>query len=143
MPAQCPTCARFLAKAFVEGLEVEPAVCPKCETLLTAEQFGGEPAPPQAPTGRDEEPAAAAELRNEVTDELAGWDTGADVVDLDHHRGHDAPSDLAIVAGAGAFGLVAGAVVSARRGRGGVLGLLAGVLAAAVARRIWVLEDQG
>lgn len=153
-PAQCPECGRFLSTTFIASLTVESADCPKCETLLTAAQFGLDQAPGvTTPKDRDEEPAQAAELRPEppvdmptpvpVRDVLADWDRGdASVRDLAAHGGRGAPPDAAIVGGAGAAGLLLGVLVSERRGRGGLVGLLIGVLAAAAARRVWVLDDQ-
>lgn len=164
-PKQCPECGRFLSRAFIASLKVETAPCPKCATPLPAALFGV-PEADVAPTGRDEEPANAAQLRAEtpmmsedLTDPpppppptvasstpasppastLAGWD---DHETLEPSAG-GAPPDAAIVAGAGVFGALVGMLVASRRGRGGLLGLIAGVLAAAVARRVWELDDQG
>lgn len=39
MPPQCSSCGRFLSNAFVQGLLIEPAACPRCATTLTADQF--------------------------------------------------------------------------------------------------------
>ncbi len=60
-PAQCPECARFLSKAFVASLDDGEQPCPKCETLLGASQFGGEPEADTttAPAVADEESDAA------------------------------------------------------------------------------------
>lgn len=154
-PAQCPECGRFLSKTFVASLTVESADCPKCETLLTATQFGLDQSEGvTTPKDRDEEPAQAAALRAEppvatpspapVREVLADWDQGgASVHDLDAHRGgNGAPPDAAILGGAGVAGLLVGLVVSDRRGRGGLIGLILGLLAAAVAKKVWVLDDQ-
>ncbi len=154
-PAQCPECGRFLSKTFIAGLTVESADCPKCETLLTAMQFGLDQAEGvTTPKDRDEEPAQAAALREAppvatpapppLGDPLADWDRGgASVHDLAAHRaGNGAPPDAAILGGAGAAGLLLGLLVSDRRGRGGLIGLLIGLLAAALARKVWVLDDQ-
>jgi hypothetical protein len=136
-PAQCPECGRFLSKTFVTGLAVEPAPCPKCATELTAAHFEDLLGQAAAPDGPVEEPAGAAELREEQPtvpaqdrsvrppdldpgtvgagerDPLAGWDEG-DVVELERFRdGVEPPPEIAIIAGAAAAGAVAGAVVAA------------------------------
>ena len=168
-PAQCPECGRFLATGFVQNLVTEPADCPKCGQRLSAAHFPEELGQAAAPDGPVEEPAAAAELRDDTTpdpddlsvrppdldpgdvrrtddgghDPLQGWDVGdADVRELDRVRaGRRPPPDGAIVAGAGVAGTVVGALVADRRGRGAVLGLTAGLMAAAVARQVWRLPD--
>ena len=167
-PAQCPECGRFLARGFVQNLATEPADCPKCGFRLSSAHFPevlGQAAAPDAPA---EEPAAAAELRDDTTpdpdpasvrppdldpgevrvgddgrpDPLEGWDRDADVVELDRFRaGRRPPPDGAIVAGAGAAGALVGALTSRRRGTGAALGLAAGVAAAAVARQVWRLPE--
>lgn len=166
-PAQCPECGRFLAKDFVQNLVTEPTDCPKCGIRLSAAHFPEELGQAAAPDGPVEEPAAAAQLRDEATpdpdpasvrppdldpgqvrlgadgrrDPLAGWDrTDADVVELDDFRvGRQPPPDGAIVAGAGAAGALVGALVAPRRLTGAALGLAAGVSAAAMARQVWRL----
>jgi hypothetical protein len=145
-PSQCPQCGRFLSRDFVLGLATEPAPCPKCELLLSSAQFPevlGAAAEPDAP---DEEPAGAAEVRAEVADAdpdpLDGWDEpGGQVVDLDRFRQEAPPADAVILAGTGLFGAVVGALVSERRGRGALLGLLVGLGAAATARQVWKLPE--
>lgn len=168
-PAQCPECGRFLAKGFVQALATEPADCPKCGVRLSPAQFPdvlGQAAAPDAPA---EEPAEAAELRDDTMpdadpasvrppdldpgdvrvgddgrrDPLEGWDRpGADVVELDRFRsGRRPPPDGAIVAGAGVAGAVVGALVSRRRGTGATVGLVAGIAAGAAARQVWRLPD--
>lgn len=164
-PAQCPECGRFLARAFVQNLVTEPADCPKCGTRLSPAHFPGELGQAAEPAGPVEEPAAAAELRQDATadpdarsvrppdldpgdvrdnghrDPLETWDrVGADVVELDRFRaGRQPPPDGAIVAGAGVAGAAIGALVARRRGAGAAVGLAAGVTAAAVARQVWRL----
>lgn len=168
-PAQCPECGRFLAKDFVRTLATEPAECPKCGLRLSAAHFPDELGQAAAPSGPVEEPAAAAELRDDTTpdpddlsvrppdldpgdvrttedggrDPLQGWDPpDADVVRLDQFRaGRRPPPDGAIVAGAGLAGALVGVLVADRRGRGAMVGLAAGVAAAAVARQVWTLPD--
>lgn len=170
-PAQCPECGRFLAAAFVQGLATEPADCPKCGVRLTPAHFAAELGQASAPDAPDEEPAAAAELRDDAppdpgpadasvrppdldpgqvrTDEqgrrdpLDGWDRrDADVVELDRFRaGRQPPPDAAVVAGAAATGAVLGLLLSRRRGTGAVVGLLAGVAAGAAARQVWRLPE--
>lgn len=66
-PAQCPECGRFLAAAFVQNLVTEPADCPKCGTRLSPAHFPEELGQAAAPDGPAEEPAAAAELRDDAT----------------------------------------------------------------------------
>lgn len=168
-PAQCPECGRFLAKGFVQNLVTEPAECPKCGLRLSAAHFPDELGQAAAPDGPVEEPAAAAELRDDTTpdpdelsvrppdldpgdvrrsddgsrDPLQGWDAPeADVLDLERFRaGRRPPPDGAIVAGAGAAGALVGLLVADRRGRGAMLGLAAGVAAAAAARQVWTLPE--
>lgn len=166
--AQCPECGRFLSKGFVAGLAVEPAACPKCETELTAAHFPDELGQAAAPEGPTEEPAGAAEVRQEYPDApaadasvrppdlepgdvrvddvgqkdpLAGWDE--DVVELDRFRSANAqPPDAAIVAGAAAAGAVIGALLAdERRVAGAGLGALLGAAAGAAARQVWRLPD--
>lgn len=166
-PAQCPECGRFLAKGFVQNLATEASDCPKCGTRLSAAQFPDELGQAAAPDGPVEEPAAAAELRDDTTpdpddlsvrppdldpgdvrasadgDPLQGWDPpDADVVELDRFRaGRRPPPDGAIVAGAGVAGALVGALVADRRVRGATLGLVVGLAAAATARQVWTLPD--
>lgn len=163
-PAQCPECGRFLARSFVLGLATQPEECPKCGTRLSSAHFPqdlGQAAAPEAPS---EEPAAAADLRDEVPpdpgpdavrppdldpdavgapsaapDPLAGWDRPGQA-DLAVER-HEPPPDAAILAGTGVVGAVIGALLSHRRANGAAWGLLVGVLAAAVARQVWRLPD--
>jgi len=150
-PSQCPQCGRFLSRDFVLGLATEAAPCPKCELLLSPAQFpdvlgaAAEPDAP-APDASDEEPAGAAEVRSEVAgtdrDPLDGWDEpGGQVVDLERFRQEAPPADAVILAGTGLFGAVVGALVSQRRGRGALVGLLVGLGAAATARQVWKLPE--
>ncbi len=168
-PAQCPECGRFLAKAFVQNLATEPADCPKCGLRLSSAHFPEVLGQAASPEGPSEEPAGAAELRDDTTpdpddlsvrppdldpgqvrttddggrDPLQGWDPpDADVVALDQFRaGRQPPPDAAILAGAGLAGAVAGALVADRRGTGVAVGLAIGVAAGAVARQVWRLPD--
>lgn len=142
-PVQCPECGRFLANAFVMGLLTEPNDCPKCGTRLSAANFPDKLGQAAAPDGPAEEPAAAAELRSDEPppatpgDPLWDWDGGG--------PNQAAPSepvpDAAVIAGSGAAGALLGALLSRRRVSGAVMGLLWGVLAAAVARQVWRLPD--
>jgi hypothetical protein len=146
-PSQCPQCGRFLSRDFVLGLATEASPCPKCDAVLSPAQFPevlGAAAVPDAP---DEEPAGAAQVRAEVAktdpDPLAGWDEpGGQVVDLERFRQEAPPADAVILAGTGLFGAVVGALVSERRGRGALVGLLVGLGAAATARQVWKLPDE-
>jgi hypothetical protein len=154
LPAQCPDCARFLAKAFVAGLAAEPAPCPKCGTELTAVMFSesapeafpaaATPAADDAPSVRPPDLAWDA-VQGDDRDPLAGWDTGAGgaIFDLADYRDRrlQPPPDGAIVLGAGLFGAIFGAFLTRRRGVGALLGLLLGVLGAGAARQVWKLED--
>ena len=168
-PAQCPECGRFLAKAFVQNLATEPADCPKCGIRLSPAHFPDELGQAASPEGPSEEPAGAAELRDDTTpdpddlsvrppdldpgtvrtagegdgDPLRGWDAPeADVVELDRFRaGRQPPPDGAVVAGAGLAGALVGALVADRRGVGVAVGLGVGVAAAAVARQVWRLPE--
>jgi hypothetical protein len=145
-PSQCPQCGRFLSRDFVLGLATEPAPCPKCELLLSPAQFPEVLGAAAAPDGPIEEPVGAAEVRAEVTgadaEPLEGWDDpGGQVVDLDRFRQEAPPADAIILAGTGLFGAVVGALVSERRGRGALIGLLVGLAAAAKARQVWKLPE--
>lgn len=166
-PAQCPECGRFLARGFVQALVTQPADCPKCGVRLSPAHFPEELGQAAAPDGAVEEPAGAAELRDDAMpdagsvrppdldpgdvgagagrgrDPLEGWDRpGADVVDLDDFRaGRRPPPDGAIVAGAGLAGALLGAILARRALRGVLLGLLGGIVAAATARQVWRLPD--
>lgn len=75
-------------------------------------------------------------------DVLAGWDTDVDAADLARWQVDRPPfpTDLVVVAGAKVLGAAIGAAVDRRRGRGLVLGAVAGLTVAVVARRIWRLE---
>jgi hypothetical protein len=134
VPQQCPECARFLSKSFVEGLATAPAPCPKCAAPLTAELFSPAESD-RPPAGPDRSPAGSALDADAPRDVLAGWDRDdEEVVDMARwrrdHRGL-APEALAVVAaGAAALGAAAGASMSRdSRGRGAFLGV---VLAAVV-----------
>ena len=153
LPAQCPDCARFLAKAFVAGLAEEPAPCPKCGIELTAAMFTESaddtvPAAAAAAAADDPPSVRPPDLAWEAVqvddrEPLAGWDTGGAVFDLADYRERrlQPPPDGAIVLGAGLFGALLGALLSRRRGLGALLGLLLGVLGAGTARQVWKLED--
>ena len=103
------------------------------------------PADPVATTDASVRPPdlEPASVRGDDRDVLAGWDVDADVAELTRWQAdrRPFPTDTVVVFGAGAVGALAGAVVGARRGRGALRGLAVGVLAAAVARRVWRLQD--
>lgn len=160
-PAQCPQCGRFLARSFILGLATEPQACPKCGFRLSSANFPdelGQAATPEAPA---EEPARAAELREDAPadpgpatvrppdldpdavgaptaapDPLADWDRTTPAP-----QGHEPPPDAAILAGTGLTGVLLGALLARRRGQGALLGGLIGLIAAAIARQVWRLPD--
>lgn len=77
---------------------------------------------------------APADVRE---DPLDGWDVDGPPPVRDEAP---FPTDTVVVAGAGLAGLLGGLLLGGeRRGRGAVLGLIAGVAAASVVRRIWRL----
>lgn len=161
-PAQCPQCGRFLARSFILGLATEVEDCPTCGMRLSSAHFPdelGQAATPEAPA---EEPARAAELREDAPpdpgpatvrppdldpdtvgaspaspDPLADWDRTAPTAAGDH----DPPPDAAILAGTGLAGVLLGALLARQRGRGALLGGLLGLIAAAVARQVWRLPE--
>ena len=160
-PAQCPQCGRFLARSFILGLATEAADCPKCGMRLSSAHFPDELGQAATSEALAEEPARAAELREDAPpdpgpatvrppdldpdavgapaspDPLADWDRrGSTVPDS-----HDPPPDAAILAGTGLTGVLLGALLARRRGRGALLGGLLGVIAAAVARQVWRLPE--
>lgn len=160
-PTQCPQCGRFLARSFILGLATEAQDCPKCGTRLSSAHFPQELGQAAAPEAPAEEPARAAELREDAPpdpgpdtvrppdldpdavgastaapDPLADWDRTAP-----SHLVQDPPPDGAILAGSGLAGLLLGAVLARRRGRGALLGALLGLVAAAIARQVWRLPD--
>jgi hypothetical protein len=81
-------------------------------------------------------------VRDEARDVLAGWDVGAGAAELGRWREDHPPfpTDTVLVAGAGAFGALVGALRWPHRGRNAVFGALTGVLVAAVVRQVWRLE---
>lgn len=84
------------------------------------------------------------EVRDPTLDVLAGWDVGADAAQVAAWRQdrRPFPADTVAVVGGGAAGLVAGLVIAPQhRVRGASLGLLAGVIVAAVVRQIWLLRN--
>ncbi|MFA9447019.1 hypothetical protein [Egicoccus sp. AB-alg6-2] len=75
-------------------------------------------------------------------DVLAGWDTDVDVADLARWQVDRAPfpTDAVVVVGAKVAGALIGAAVDQRRGRGFVVGAMAGLAAGVVTRRLWRLD---
>lgn len=145
-PTQCPECGRFLKKVLVAGLEQASAPCPGCSVQLTAAMFllseDDSVRPPDLAPDEVRDPPAATAPGSVDGDVLAGWDTGVDAAEIASWRKdrRPFPTDTIVIAGAGAAGLLIGMFVrSDRRGSGAVLGLLAGVVGAAVVRRIWRL----
>jgi hypothetical protein len=135
-PKQCPNCGRFLKNALVDALAEGPQPCPGCTEPLTSDQFDEEASvrPPDL---------TPAEVRDDASDVLEGWDRDADAAEIaawDRDQ-PPFPTDAAVVAGSGLVGALLGAVATPRRVRGALIGGLLGVLVAAVARRIWQLPD--
>ncbi len=148
-PRKCPECGRFLKNALVDDLVRAPVPCPKCGVELTAEMFGlaAEPAA-AAPAVPSPATAAAASIRppdlrpdtvRDRQDPLAGWDVGVPPPVVEDRRPF--PTDTVLVAAGAVVGGVAGTLATDRRARGGVLGALAGLVAAGVVRRVWLLPD--
>ena len=75
-------------------------------------------------------------------DVLAGWDTDVDAADLSRWQVDRPPfpTDTVVVVGAKLAGAILGAALDRRRGRGAVLGAMAGLVTAVVARRLWRLD---
>ena len=161
-PAQCPQCGRFLARSFVLGLATEAEDCPKCGMRLSSAHFPDELGQAAAPEAPAEEPARAAELREDAPpdpgldtirppdldpdavgaptaapDPLADWDRTVPL----GPGSHEPPPDAAILAGTGLTGVLLGALLAHRRGRGALLGGLLGLIAVAIARQVWRLPD--
>lgn len=133
MPAQCPSCGRFLSNDLVAGLSDDEAPCPKCGTMLTASMFDDD---------QTLEPPAEATTAP-ADDPLEGWDSGApEVVDLAPVR-PGRSDDGAVLVAAGVVGVLVGALLgrSGARRRWAMLGGLVGVVLAAVRRRLWELES--
>jgi hypothetical protein len=113
---------------------------------------GGPPEPDPSDPGGPPEPVpmsvrppdlAPETVREAEVDVLAGWDVGADADEVASWQTDERPfpTDTVVVAGAGVLGALLGAAVGReRRGRGAVGGALLGVLAAALARRVWRLS---
>lgn len=160
-PVQCPNCGRFLKNAFVASLAEAAAPCPGCEQQLRPEMFGEDPSGPLSPTeraeqelhhdprperGADEAPSVRppdlepADVRDD--DVLRGWDAGEAVRAAGPSEDRAPfPIDTVVVAGAGVAGLLVGVALGRdRRVAAGAGGAAAGMLAGAVARRIWRLE---
>jgi hypothetical protein len=89
-------------------------------------------------------PDLVPETVRDTPDVLAGWDLGADAAEHARWRRDQRPfpTDTVVVLGAAVLGAAAGGVAWERRRAAGVcLGGVGGLLAAAVVRRIWRLED--
>lgn len=169
-PTQCPECGRFLKDALVAALEHEPQPCPGCGIELTAamlaegatepddaapaeptdttepagdvpaEQGGDRAGAPSSVRPPDLSPRAVREVG---TDALDGWDIGVDPSEVAAWRRDDRPfpTDTVVVLAGGAAGALLGGGLWARhRVSGAAIGALAGLVVAAVSRRIWRLE---
>jgi hypothetical protein len=139
VPLRCPECGRFLSNEFVQGLIAEPGPCPRCETVLDADQFHGTAplihAPePLAESVRPPDLPADEVVPPEERDVLAGWDT-------DEHPERMVAAPLgaaAAIVGAGVIGgLVGGLAARRHRSAGAVIGTLAGATAAIVSSRVF------
>jgi hypothetical protein len=126
--------------AAQEPAAQEPAVQePEREVLVTS--------PPPA-DGVDDRQADASVRPPDLApdtvrdDVLAGWDVGVGPTQMARWREdrRPFPTDTVVVAGAAAAGLVVGAVLDDRHGRGAAIGTVVGGVAGAATRRIWRLE---
>lgn len=153
-PKQCPNCGRFLKNVLVEALEDGPQPCPGCAEPLTPDLLGrdsgtvADGAGHRAGSGDGGASVRPPDLdpgdvRDDASDVLEGWDRGADAAEIATWNEDHAPLpvDAIVVGGSGLVGALLGAVLLRRRVRGALVGGLFGVLAAAVARRIWRLPD--
>lgn len=142
-PKQCPNCSRFLRNALVDGLVDGPAPCPGCDEELTAELFA---APATGPAD-DAEPSVRPpdlppdQVRDDASDVLAGWDRGAGAAEIASwtQDRRPFPTDTVVVVSGAVAGALLGAALTPRRGRGALLGGVAGLLGAAGIRRVWQL----
>jgi hypothetical protein len=122
------------------GAQEPGAQDPERELLVTS-------AP--APAGVDDRPADASVRPPDLApdtvrdDVLAGWDVGVGPTQMTRWREdrRPFPTDTVVVAGAAAAGLVVGAVLDDRHGRGAAIGTVVGGVAGAAARRIWRLDS--
>lgn len=99
---------------------------------------GGDALPSVRPPDLD--PSA---VRAPGEDVLAGWDEGVTVDEVGSWRvdRRPFPTDVVVVVGAALIGGVLGAAVADRhRPLGAALGVLGGVVAAGIVRRVWELE---
>lgn len=163
-PPQCPTCGRFLSKAFVLGLREAADRCPRCDTRLTDEHFApavadrDEPPPAPAVGSRTATTATSATTAASATtattaderdrDVLASWDRDvaapADRADSQPPLTDitDGPTAVAIVIGAGVLGgLLGGLALRRDTVLGAVVGTLAGAGAALVGTRLVGLPE--
>lgn len=131
-PVPVPEPADALATAPDDGAEVEP------------DEPGDRSTEHAAVVGPDDASVRPPDLAPDTVrdDVLADWDVGVGPADMarwrEDHRPF--PTDTVVVAGAAAGGLVLGAVLDDRTGRGAAVGTVAGAIAGAAARRIWRLE---
>lgn len=137
-PMQCPNCGRFLKNALVESLAEGDQPCPGCEVALTADMFDADASASVRPPD-----LYPAEVRDDASDVLDGWDRGASAAEIaswaQDHRPF--PTDTVAVAAGALGGVLFGAAVTRHRIRGGVLGGLVGAVVAAVIRQVWRLQD--
>lgn len=158
-PAPCPRCDEPLTLADLPGMGAEregaPAPSAPATTTATAPPEAADGAASdvveapgsdvvEAPDGSDPAPSVRPpDLEPETVrdDVLAGWDVGVGpngrAAWSDDRRPF--PLDTVVVAGTAAAGLLVGAAVDRRRGRGALVGAVGGGLTAALARRIWRL----
>ncbi len=100
----------------------------------TTEPAGDSVRPPDLPP---------AEVRDDASDVLEGWDRGATPEEIASWNADAAPfpTDTVAVLAGGTIGALVGALLRGHRVRGAVFGGLAGLLGVASARRIWRSPD--
>lgn len=137
-PTQCPNCGRFLKNALVERLDEGDQPCPGCEVALTADMFTDDPSTSVRPPD-----LYPAEVRDDASDVLDGWDRGAGAAEIASwaQDRRPFPTDTVVVAAGTLGGALLGAGVSTHRLRGGLFGGMVGAVLAALIRRVWRLPD--
>lgn len=152
-PAACPGCGAELGSTSFEQEQASGSnnLWPEGGAVTTEATSAGDrdAASTEAATGQPDassqvsaaEPGAAgAESAPPTFDPLAGWD---DDLGEDPYGppASGPPPEAAIIAGAGAFGGLVGALLARRRVLGALLGFGVGAGAAAAAQEIWRLPE--